>query len=76
MYRHEFARDLVYPISELFSGVKPVKYHQILEIDRKISEYTPPAHLQIPAEGSSMESDGPLLIMQRIVPIVCRDGCE
>lgn len=47
-----------------------------MEIDRKISEHIIPAHLQIPPAGSNMDEDGPLLIMQRIVPAVCRDACE
>ena len=73
--RHQLSR-IVYAVAELFSGVHPVKYSQILEIDRRISEHIPPPHLHIPPEGSSMEEDGPLLIMQRIIPVICGDGCK
>ncbi|KAH8111005.1 fungal-specific transcription factor domain-containing protein [Phellopilus nigrolimitatus] len=73
MDRHEFSR-LTYAVSDLFSGVQPVRYAQILELDRKISEHIPPSHLLIPPDGSSMEEDGPLLIMQRTIPVVCANG--
>ncbi|EJD07642.1 uncharacterized protein FOMMEDRAFT_116020 [Fomitiporia mediterranea MF3/22] len=71
--RHQMSR-ILYAASDLFSSVQPVRYAQILEIDRMISEFVIPTHLQVPAEGESMEADGPLLIMQRLVPAVCRDG--
>ena len=61
---------------ELHNAVRPVKYSEILELDRRITECTPPPFLNIPPEGSSMEEDGPLLIMQRMLPPVCRDGRE
>ena len=67
---------ITYAVSDIFSGIQPVRYTQILEIDRKISELVIPKHLQVPAEGESLEQDGPLLIMQRLVPAVCRDGGE
>jgi hypothetical protein len=59
---------------ELHNAIRPVKYSEVLELDRKISECIPPSTLTIPPEGSTMESDGPLLIMQRMVPPVSRDG--
>ena len=67
---------IVYACSDLFSGVQPVRYTQIFEIDRKISEIVIPKHLQVPDEGDNIEADGPMLIMQRMVPAVCRDGCK
>lgn len=73
-YRNNFSK-LVFAVSDLFSGVKPVRYSQILELDQKLSEIVPPAHLKVPPEGSSMEADGPLLIMQRMIPVICGDGC-
>ena len=45
-----------------------------MELDRKITDLGTPAHLRAPSEGSSLETDGPMLIMQRIVPVVCRDA--
>ena len=73
-YRDNFSK-LVFAVSDLFSGIKPVRYSQILELDQKLSEIIPPAHLKVPPEGSSMEADGPLLIMQRMIPVICGDGC-
>ncbi|THH10362.1 hypothetical protein EW145_g1390 [Phellinidium pouzarii] len=73
MDRHTFSRQ-VYAVSELFCGVQPVRYAQVLDLDRKISEHITPPHLQIPPEGSSMEADGPLLIMQRMISSICTEG--
>ena len=61
----------MYQVADLFSGIEPVRYSQVLELDRKISEHVNPPHLQVPPDGSSMEVDGPLLIMQRHSLTVC-----
>lgn len=65
---------LVYQVTDLFSGVEPVRYSQVLEIDRKISEHVTVSHLQVPPDGSSMETDGPLLIMQRVTLSICSNA--
>lgn len=74
-YRNKFSR-LVFAVSDLFSGVQPVRYSQILELDQKLSEVIVPSHLKVPPGGSSIDTDGPLLIMQRMIPVICGDGCE
>ncbi|KAI5121634.1 hypothetical protein M0805_001163 [Coniferiporia weirii] len=73
MDRHVFSR-LVYAVSDICSGARRARYSQVLEIDRQISEHLRPQHLQIPQEGSSMEADGPLLIMQRMTSAICTEG--
>ena len=67
-------REIVYAIQDICSSTSKVKYTQIMELDRKITDLGTPAHLRAPSEGSSLETDGPMLIMQRIVPVVCRDA--
>lgn len=47
-----------------------------MELDRKITDLPTPTHLRAPQEGLSLESDGPMAIMQRIVPLICRDACK
>ena len=74
-YRNNFSK-LVYAVADLFSGVQPVRYSQILELDQKVSELVIPSHLKMPPDGSSMEGDGPLLIMQRMIMVACEDGCK
>ncbi|KAL5513258.1 hypothetical protein ACEPAH_3656 [Sanghuangporus vaninii] len=71
--RHQMGH-ITYAASDLFSGIQPVRYSQILDIDRKISEFVIPKHLQVPDENDGMEADGPMRIMQRMVAAVCRDG--
>ena len=67
---------LLYTVSDLFCSVQRVRYSQILEVDRKLAELVIPSHLQIPEGGESIEDDGPLLIMQRIIPVVCVNGSK
>jgi hypothetical protein len=74
-YRYELAK-LVYAVSDLFSGVQRVPYSQILELDQKITEMAVPPNLKIPPEGLNMEVDGPLLVMQRMIPVVCGEGSK
>lgn len=75
-HRYEFGRQLVNAIQDMSSCTKTVKYAQIMELDRKITDLPTPTHLRAPQEGLSLESDGPMAIMQRIVPLICRDACK
>ncbi|TDL16809.1 hypothetical protein BD410DRAFT_794903 [Rickenella mellea] len=72
-WMYQFAKDILYPVNELACSAGPVKYADILEMDRKTREFAIPKNLQIPPGGSSWENEGSLVVMQRLVPVVWRD---
>ncbi|TDL26879.1 hypothetical protein BD410DRAFT_835987 [Rickenella mellea] len=71
MYR--FARDILYDVNKLSCSVGPIKYSEILELDRKVRETVIPKKLQIPPAGSDWENDGPCVILERLLPILWVD---
>ncbi|TDL21996.1 hypothetical protein BD410DRAFT_789077 [Rickenella mellea] len=72
-WRYRFAKEIMYPINELTCAVGPVKYSDILELDRKLREMRVPKYMQIPPGGSDWERDGPYKVMQRLTGVLWRD---
>ncbi|TDL21998.1 hypothetical protein BD410DRAFT_770994 [Rickenella mellea] len=70
---YRFAKEIMHPINELTCAVGPVKYSDILELDRKLREMRVPKYLQIPPGGSDWERDGPYKVMQRLMSMLWRD---
>lgn len=66
-WAYRFSRDIVYKINDLVSSMEPLKYSDILDIDRQLREFEIPSHLRIPDKGSNWEDDGPLLVLQRFM---------
>lgn len=66
-WSYRFARDILAPISRTLCSVHPVKYKDILELDRKIRDFETHPHIQRPGpkDVKGYEYD-----LQRFHPIV------
>ncbi|TDL25159.1 hypothetical protein BD410DRAFT_743893 [Rickenella mellea] len=72
-WKFRFAREVVYEVNKLTCTVRPVRYSQILDINRIIRAFDFPNFLHIPTEGLQWNSHGAYSIMQRITAAIRRE---
>ena len=60
-----FAKEVQRPLAELGCQIGPIKYSDVLELDRKARNFDVPANLRGALENFTVESDGVQVCMQR-----------
>lgn len=72
-WRYRFAKEVVHHLADIGCRTGPVKYSEVLELDRKIRDFDFPEKLKTPAGGSDWEIDGARLCMRRALVLTMRD---
>ncbi|TDL18164.1 hypothetical protein BD410DRAFT_753452 [Rickenella mellea] len=72
-YMYTYSKEILYELNALSNKVGPVKYSDIIELDRKIHEFGVPDHLQARPTEYSWENDGPYTVMQRFLINSCHN---
>lgn len=60
-----FAKEITRPLAEIGCQIKPIKYSDVLELDRKIRNFDAPPNLRGPLENFTVETEGVQVCMQR-----------
>ncbi|TDL25161.1 hypothetical protein BD410DRAFT_765770 [Rickenella mellea] len=69
-WKFRFAKEVLYEVNKVACSVAPVKYSQILEMNRKIRAFDFPHFLRIPDGGLQWGILGAYSVMQRIIAAI------